>query len=120
MKKAAWLLLTITAIFIAVLLGMFIGKNYSKEYVALSGSSADTVPAATSEATSGNNGKLNINSASLSELTMLPGIGEVLAQNIIDYRKEHGAFAAVEDLLLVDGIGEKRLNEILEYITLGG
>ena len=61
--------------------------------------------------------KVNINTATPEELENLPQIGPTLAQRIVDYRKEHGAFAAPEDLLGVEGIGEKRLQEIRECIT---
>ena len=61
--------------------------------------------------------KVNINTAAQEELETLPGIGEVLAQRIVEYREEHGAFTAAEDLLAVEGIGEKRLDEIRECIT---
>ena len=48
------------------------------------------------------------------------GIGPVLAQAIIDYRNEYGAFQKVEDLLHVSGIGEKTLEKIIDQITVGG
>ena len=50
----------------------------------------------------------------------LPGIGEVLAERILSYRTEYGNFATVEGLLNVEGIGEKRIEEILDLITIGG
>ena len=61
---------------------------------------------------------LDLNTATAEELTALPGIGEVLAGRIVAYREEVGAFTSVEELLQVDGIGEKRFEAIRDYITL--
>jgi len=60
---------------------------------------------------------ININTADVQTLCFMPGIGEVLAKRIVDYRTEHGPFRTVEDLLCVNGIGEKTVQEISKYIT---
>lgn len=61
--------------------------------------------------------RINVNTASLEELVTLPGIGEVIAQRIIDYRKQHGPFHRPEDLLGVQGIGSKKLEKIKDLVT---
>ena len=64
-------------------------------------------------------GKININTASVAELTLLPGIGEGRAADIIKYREENGNFSQIEDMMKVSGIGEKTFEEIKERITVG-
>jgi len=64
-------------------------------------------------------GKININKATKSELMDLPGIGNVLASRIVDYRDQHGDFSRIEDIRNVSGIGEKRYEAIQDKITVG-
>lgn len=63
---------------------------------------------------------VNINAADVTELEKLTGIGGVLAERIIAYREEYGAFASPDDLLAVSGIGEAKLESFRHEITLGG
>lgn len=63
-------------------------------------------------------GVLNINTASAEELTQLKGIGEVIAQRIVDYRNENGAFSSIEDIMNVSGIGEKKFEAIRDNISV--
>jgi comEA protein len=53
--------------------------------------------------------QVNVNTASKEELILLPGIGPGLAERIIAYRREHGLFGSIDDLVEVGGIGEKTL-----------
>lgn len=66
----------------------------------------------------GNANKLNINTATFEELDALPGIGETLADRIIEYRETVGAFQTVEELLEVRGIGNGTLNKFADQITV--
>ena len=63
-------------------------------------------------------GPIHVNTAQLSELCQLPGIGPVVAEEIIAEREAHGAFYFPEDLLSVRGVGPKKLVGILDHITL--
>ena len=75
-----------------------------------------------SEGSSSNNlkgeNKVNINTATQSELDQLPGIGPSIAQRIIDYREENGNFQKIEDVQNVKGIGDAKYEEIKDSITV--
>jgi competence protein ComEA len=74
---------------------------------------------ASDQAQSIGNGLININTATVDELDELPGIGEVRAQAIVDYRNQNGPFASVDDLLAVDGISEGVLEDLRPLVTVG-
>jgi len=65
------------------------------------------------------NKKVNINTASVDELQRLPRIGPNVAQRIVDFRKEHGRFKRIEEIMKVRGIGEKTFQRIKSLITVG-
>ena len=62
--------------------------------------------------------KVDINRAEVWLLQALPGIGEIRAQAIIEYRNQNGLFRSFEDLAKVPGIGDSTLRKIEQYITL--
>jgi competence protein ComEA len=64
--------------------------------------------------------KVNINSADSSQLSMLPRVGPSLADRIVEYRKDNGPFKKPEDLMLVQGVGEKTFQLIKPYIATSG
>lgn len=62
--------------------------------------------------------KINLNTAEAWLLQALPGIGETLAQRIIDYRNENGPFHRIEDLKEVEGIGPAKFEKLKDNITV--
>ena len=62
--------------------------------------------------------KVNINTATKSELQTLSGVGEATADAIIQYREENGLFKSVEDLVNVKGIGSKKVEKFTDSVTV--
>lgn len=130
MKKlnGLWLLL-VACIFASGMIGFYIGRNSGRSAVDISGLSlsvsdatqnTESLAASESSEAVGSTGPININTADSAQLQTLPGIGPTLAQRIIDYRQTHGSFQSVYDLTEVSGIGLTKLENILDYITVGG
>jgi competence protein ComEA len=63
---------------------------------------------------------VNVNSAELSQLQLLPRVGPSVAQRIVDFRKQNGPFKKAEDLMLVRGIGEKTFQLLRPYVATAG
>ncbi len=60
---------------------------------------------------------VDINKGTATDLVAVPGIGKSLAQRIVDFREKNGPFGQVDDLLKVQGIGEKSLEKLRPYLT---
>ena len=66
----------------------------------------------------GSDKKININNATKEELDSLPGVGEVTAQKILDYREENKEFKSIDEIKNVKGIGENKFNNLKDYICI--
>lgn len=126
-NKVSVLLAVVTVLFVGFTLGLFVGRNTGSGTVTLAvpaqmqtapttaaTAAAETVP---EKAVSF---PVNINTADVDTLTALPGIGRVLAERIVAYRRQNDPFRAVEEITKVEGIGEKKAEAILDLITVGG
>lgn len=137
-QKPRWnWVITLAAVFLAFCLGFGVARwtqhtdgvtvRTARSVPAQTESALPSVPAASSPTEKPTEaatqpptepGPLDLNHATAQELTTLPGIGEVLAQRIVDYREAHGPFRSVEELIAVEGIGEGKLEKLRELVTV--
>lgn len=82
------------------------------------GSTQSITPDASQAANAASTGKININTADVSELTTITGIGETRAKAIVDYRTEHGSFKDTKDITNVSGIGDATYEKIKDSICV--
>lgn len=110
------ILVSVTLIFVLVTVGVFFFRTAISPAVTVS------VKTESDRVLPDESGSplVNINTADKQILMTLPGVGEVLAERILDYRSNSGGFKSLTDLMHVEGIGEKRMEELLDYITTGG
>ena len=64
-------------------------------------------------------GKININTATAQQLETLPGVGAKLAARIVEYRQKAGGFKSAQELMNVQGVGEKNFARIQPHLTVG-
>ena len=123
-KSAIAVFLALTLAFAAFVAGFYIGRNYDPHDIQISGFPLQTLPASSAPAHTTVPETLDdttlllmeaINRATLQEWDKVTNIGPATAQKILDYRSTYGDFQRPEDLLNVDGIGEKTLKNIMEY-----
>ncbi len=119
MKKQNYLILLMAAlVLVSGMIGFYIGRQSTSSPIII-----EKYPNAVSgDATLTTTTPLlvNINTADLEELQKLPGVGAVIAQNIIDYREANGPFETVTQLTMVKGIGLAKLEALMDYVTVGG
>ena len=65
-------------------------------------------------------GKVNINTATADQLSLLPRVGATVAARIIEFREKNGKFKKPEELLLVSGIGDRTFDLIRPYVSVDG
>ena len=109
-----WALLGLTALFLSLLLGLFLRDRRAVDAPAF----VETELTAPIEEVRPDPSPVNLNTADAEALTALPGIGEELARRIAAYREEHGPFETVEELTKVSGIGQGKLAALEGLVTV--
>lgn len=112
--KIEWVLWSMTAVFLCLLLGLYLHDRGSADH----GVVVETEVSVPAEALTPDVSPLNLNTATAEELTALPGIGEKLAERIVAYRTANGKFTSIEGILAVSGIGEGKFSAIQDRITV--
>ena len=109
MKKDKLVLLGVCIAFLALTICVFIGRNTGNDpYDTVQSKMIETDP------------RLDINEMSAAQLEAIPGIGEMLAKRIVAYRDANGPFRTLEEVMNVEGIGEKKLDQIASLVKVGG
>lgn len=115
LKRTEIALLAVAAASVLFCAGYFTGRGSVGDISIITGGDTQSLR----EPLSGESGdRVSINSATREELMTIPGIGQALADRIIEYRDGRGGFEYVEELLNVYGIGESLFNKIKDYIAL--
>ena len=122
LSRAETAALIITLLLAALVIGYHLGRGDERAEAHMTVMPLETEAASVTQSgqISAENGLININTASEAELQLLPGIGEVRARNIVEYREANGPFEKIEDITLVSGIGSGIFEDIIDLITIGG
>ena len=118
-KTAAAVVLAILVAVLVFCLGYLFGFNRASSVFPMTVTPV-TADSAVAEENPEPQGPVDLNSAEQEELELLPGIGPATAEKIIAYRKAHGPFTSIEQIMNVEGIGEKKFEEMREFISIGG
>ena len=140
--KTSTVLLFVVLLFVTFCAGIFVGKQSGTDGYVIVTEKQDAVVSvqptteqkqteicqettepsttqASEETTQNSDPRIDINTASKDALMTLPGIGEKLAQRIIDFREANGPFQKVEELELVNGIGTKTIEKLRDLVKVG-
>jgi len=115
-KSELWTILIPILICVAILTGVFIGRITSGDRIYIEKHEDSAQVSGTFK---DSEGPVDINTANADLLTQIPGIGDVLARRIVDYREKNGPFTDVNELLNISGIGDAKLKSIIAYIRIG-
>lgn len=105
MKKSGIVIALLSAITVGIMFGYYIGINQNGGQIEIMQPGYEI-------------GLVNLNTATIDELVLIPGIGDITAQRIIDYRERKGNFETIEDLLNISGISKDKLKDIQHYLTI--
>lgn len=125
LEKSQWVLMVLSVLFVTFTLAFFIGRNSISAVITTQ--NPQPTPAQTSTAkqdeapvqeaaTIIEQPRVNLNTATQEELEDLPGIGPKLAERIIAWREQNGAFVSVEQLMDVSGIAEGKFADIQDFV----
>lgn len=121
-RLAAFVIPALALLACGVMLGIFLMQTRVPGTVSVQHAEPDepeeAVQTVAEEPSDAADDRLDLNTATAAELQELPGIGEVIAQRIIDYRDLCGHFLDPEQLMEVDGIGEAKYEKLRDLVTV--